>query len=107
MELLFFEREKGEFMKRTRKLLSVVLSLLVAIGSMPMLYMVTGAAEDVSAFALDVETGTLENPTRPVEASGVIEREDLYKLNINSQNTSYTFYQTKDNPQKGHNRPHQ
>ncbi len=83
-------------MKRTRKLLSVVLSLLVAIGSMPMLYMVTGAAEDVSAFALDVETGTLENPTRPVEASGVIEREDLYKLNINSQNTSYTFYQTKD-----------
>ena len=83
-------------MKKTRRVLSLILSVLVAVGSMPMLYMVTGAAEDVSAFALDVETGTLENPTRPVEASGVIEREDLYKLNINSQNTSYTFYQTKD-----------
>ena len=83
-------------MKTSRRILSLVLSVLVAIGSMPMLYMVTGAAEDVSAFALDEETGTLENPTRPVEASGVIEREDLYKLNINSQNTSYTFYQTKD-----------
>ena len=83
-------------MKTSRRILSLVLSVLVAIGSMPMSYMVTGAAEDVSAFALDVETGTLENPTRPVEASGVIEREDLYKLNINSQNTSYTFYQTKD-----------
>ena len=83
-------------MKKSRRILSLVLSVLVALGSFPVFYVATSAAEDISAYALDVETGTLENPTRPVEASGVIEREDLYKLNINSQNTSYTFYQTKD-----------
>lgn len=83
-------------MKKTRKLLSLVLSVLVAAGSLPVFYVATTAAENISTFALDEETGTLDNPTRPVEASGVIEREDLYKMNINSQNTSYTFYQTKD-----------
>ncbi len=86
-------------MKRTRKLLSIVLSLLVAVGSLPIVYTATAASEtpyNVIGYALR-DTGTIDNPTRPVEASGVIEREDLYKMNINSQSTSYTFYQTMDN----------
>ncbi len=81
-------------MKKTRKILSFVLSVLVAVGSMPMVYTAT-AASDAVAFAAS-DKGTLDNPTKPVAASGVLEREDLYKMNINSQSTSYTFYQTKN-----------
>ncbi len=81
-------------MKRTKKILSIVLAVLVAFGSMPMVYTATAASDAVTFAASD--KGTLDNPTRPVAASGVLEREDLYKMNINSQSTSYTFYQTKN-----------
>ncbi len=81
-------------MKKTRKILSIVLAVLFAFSSMPVVYVGTAAADAVP-YALG-ETGTLENPTRPVEASGSINRTDLYKLNINSQSTHYTFYQTKN-----------
>ncbi len=79
-------------MKKSRRILSIVLSILVAVGSMPMVYTATAASDAVTFAATD--KGTLDNPTRPVAASGVLEREDLYKMNINSQSTSYTFYQT-------------
>ncbi len=79
-------------MKKSRRILSIVLSILVAIGSMPMVYTATAASDAVTFAATD--KGTLDNPTRPVAASGVLEREDLYKMNINSQSTLYTFYQT-------------
>ena len=82
-------------MKKTRKILSIVLAVLFAFSSMPVVYTGTAAADAVTYAAGD--EGTLDNPTRPVEASGVLEIKDLYKLNINSQSTSYTFYQTKDN----------
>ena len=81
-------------MKKTRKILSIVLAILFAFSSMPVVYTGTAAADAVT-YAVE-ETGTLENPTKPVEASGAINQTDLYKLNINSQSTSYTFYQTKN-----------
>ena len=81
-------------MKKTRQILSIVLAVLFAFSSMPVVYTGTAAADAV-AYAME-ETGTLENPTRPIEASGSINETDLYKLNINSQSTSYIFYQTKN-----------
>ncbi len=81
-------------MKKTRKVLSFVLAIVFAFSSMPVVYVGTGAADAVT-YALD-ETGTIDNPTKPIVASGSINRTDLYKLNINSQSTSYTFYQTKN-----------
>lgn len=77
-------------MKKSRKLLSVVLSLLVVIGSLPVVYT---AAADAVALATGDE-GTIDNPTTPVSAEGVFSYDDLYKLNIDVENTSYTFYQT-------------
>ncbi len=77
-------------MKKTRKLLSIVLSLLVVFGSLPVVYT---AAADAVTYALG-ETGTIDNPTHPVSADGVFSHDDLYKLNIDVENTKYTFYQT-------------
>ncbi len=77
-------------MKKTRKLLSIVLAVLVAFGSLPVVY--TAAAE-IAPFAADGE-GTIDNPTHPISADGVFSYDDLYKLNIDVENTSYTFYQT-------------
>ena len=77
-------------MKKTRKLLSIVLSFLVVIGSLPVVYT---AAADAVAYATGNE-GTIDNPTHPVSADGVFSYDDLYKLNIDVENTSYTFYQT-------------
>ena len=81
-------------MKKTRKVLSLVLAVLFAFSSMPVVYVGTGAADAVT-YALD-ETGTLENPTRPVEASGSFPHHDLVKLTVEIFNTDYTFYQTKN-----------
>ena len=81
-------------MKKTRKILSIVLAILFAFSSMPVTYISTAAADAVT-YAAGGE-GTLDNPTRPVEASGLINQTDLYKLNINSQSTIYTFYQTRN-----------
>ena len=81
-------------MKNTRKILSFVLSVLVAFASLPVTYVATGA-EDVVPYAA-AQTGTVDNPTEPVGASGSFSYSDLYKLNINIENTEYTFYQTRD-----------
>ncbi len=81
-------------MKKTRKLLSIVLAVLFVFSSMPVVYTNTAAADAVT-YAAGGE-GTIDNPTRPVEASGSINRTDLYKLNINSQSITYTFYQTRN-----------
>lgn len=80
-------------MKKSRRVLSIVLSVVLAFASMPMAYTSTVAS---GAVAYSTETGTIDNPTRPVKAEGVIEETDVYKMNFNSQNTSYTFYQTID-----------
>lgn len=77
-------------MKKTRKLLSIVLSVLVVFASLPVVY--TAAADTVTYAA--GETGTIDNPTHPVSADGVFSYDDLYKLNIDVENTKYTFYQT-------------
>ena len=77
-------------MKKTRKLLSIVLSVLVVFASLPVVY--TAAADAVTYAA--GETGTIDNPTHPVSADGVFSYDDLYKLNIDVENTKYTFYQT-------------
>lgn len=82
-------------MRKTRKLLSFVLAMVVALASMPVVYTGTAAADYVTAYATG-KTGTKDNPTRPVDATGSIEKTDLYKMNINSQSTAYTFYQTVD-----------
>lgn len=81
-------------MKRTRKILSFVLSVLVAFASMPTVYVST-AAEYAASYKA-TQTSTLDNPTEPVEASGTFSYDDLYKLNIDIENTNYTFYQTQD-----------
>ena len=71
-------------MKKTRKLLSVVLATLVAVASMPMVY--------TQSFA----TGTADNPTTALVESNPFEYEDLYKLNIKHSNNDFFFYQTID-----------
>ncbi|MGN1317236.1 MAG: hypothetical protein ACI4VW_09295 [Acutalibacteraceae bacterium] len=87
-------------MKKTRKILSFVLSVLVALGSLPVTYVAT-AAEDEVLYAA-TQTGTAVNPTEPIGATGKFSSDDFdglntnYKMNINIENTSYTFYQTKD-----------
>ncbi len=81
-------------MKKTRQILSIVLAVLFVFSSMPVVYVNTAAADAVALAA--EETGTLENPTRPVEATGSFAFDDLVKITIEVFNTDYTFYQTKD-----------
>ncbi|MBO5290401.1 MAG: hypothetical protein J6B35_02310 [Clostridia bacterium] len=71
-------------MKKTRKLLSIALAILVAFGSMPMLYTSTVAA------------GTADNPTTALEESNPYEYDDLFKLNLKHSNNDFFFYQTID-----------
>ncbi len=77
-------------MKKTRKVLSIALAILVVFASLPVVYT---AATDAVTYAAG-ETGTIDNPTHPVSADGVFSYDDLYKLNIDVENTKYTFYQT-------------
>ena len=72
-------------MKTTRRLLSIVLSMLIVVASMPMMYTSVTAA------------GTLNDPTTPVKEANPYEYEDLYKLNIKHSNNDFFFYQTIDN----------
>ena len=76
--------KKGDYMKKTRKVLSFVLSVLVAIGSLPLVYTGTAAA------------GTIDDPTKAMEESNPFEQEDLFKLNIEHSNNDFFFYQTVD-----------
>ena len=71
-------------MKKSKRVLSFVLSLLVAFASMPMVYTATTAA------------GSIDNPTKPVKVSDSFEYTDLYKLNIKHSNNDNFFYQTID-----------
>ena len=71
-------------MKKTRKVLSIALAILVAFGSMPMLYTSTVAA------------GTADNPTTAFEESNPYEYDDLFKLNLKHSNNDFFFYQTID-----------
>ncbi len=82
-------------MKKTRKILSIVLAVLFAFSSMPVVYVGTGAADAVT-YALD-ETGTIDNPTLPIKASGTFVQEDSsdYHLNIDQEYLDFIFYQTK------------
>lgn len=81
-------------MKTTRKFLSFMLAVLVAVAGMPAVYVSTAAENEASVTS--VQTGTKENPTHPIEATGTFSYDDLYKLNIDIENTSYTFYQTQN-----------
>ena len=67
-------KRKVFFMKKTRKILSIVLAVLFVFSSMPVVYVNTAAADAVT-YAAGGE-GTIDNPTRPVEASGSINRTD-------------------------------
>ncbi len=80
-------------MKNTRKLISVLLAVLVAFASMPLVKLSTNASE---IMPYSTGTGTLENPTEPVKAEGKFTYDDLYKVNISAENTTYNFYQTID-----------
>ena len=71
-------------MKNTKRILSIVLSVLIAVASMPMMYTAATAA------------GTIDNPTTALEESNPFEHEDLYKLNIERSNNDFFFYQTID-----------
>ncbi len=71
-------------MKKTKKVLSVVLSFLVALASMPALYTAT------------VASGTVDNPTTALEESNPYKYDDLFKLNISHSNNNFFFYQTID-----------
>ncbi|MBE6796025.1 MAG: hypothetical protein E7533_05515, partial [Ruminococcaceae bacterium] len=71
-------------MKKTRKVLSIVLSLLVAIGSLPLVYTGTAAA------------GTIDNPTLPVGESGEYSQSETNNLTFSQKSLNFTFYQTVD-----------
>ena len=71
-------------MKKTRRILSVVLSLVLAFASMPMVYTSV------------VASGTISDPTTALEESNPYEYEDLYKLNLKHSNNDFFFYQTID-----------
>ena len=72
-------------MKTTRRLLSIVLSMLLVVASMPMMYVATTAS------------GTIDNPTTPLKEANPYEFEDLYKLNVKHSNNDFFYYQTIDN----------
>ena len=80
-------------MKKTRKLLSIVLSLLVVMGSLPVVY--TAAADAVNV-AIG-EEGTIENPTNPVSESGEYNQNEVNHLTAVHKSLNFTFYQTMDN----------
>lgn len=71
-------------MKKTRKLLSVVLSLLIAFASMPIVYTATAAS------------GTIDNPTLPVSENGEYSQSETNNLTFSQKSLNFTFYQTMD-----------
>ncbi len=79
-------------MKKSRKVLSVFLAMVVAFASMPLVYTAT-AVPEVRAATM---TGTIDNPTKNIKKEGNVNREDLYKVNVSVAETSYHFYQTID-----------
>ena len=80
-------------MKKTRKLLSIVLSVLVVFASLPVVYT---AAADAVTYATGNE-GTIENPTYPVSESGEYNQNEVNNLSVVQKSLNFTFYQTMDN----------
>ncbi len=81
-------------MKKSRRALSLILSLLVAMGSMPIVYTATGAADYRSVS--DIEIGTAENPTKPVLQETSFSYSDMYKVNVSYSNINFHYYQKVD-----------
>ena len=81
-------------MKKSRKVLSLVLSFLIAFASMPMVYTAT-VASDVSAYAVSDE-GTIDNPTLPVSESGEYSQKEKDNLSFSQKSLNFAFYQTRD-----------
>ncbi len=79
-------------MKKTRKLLSIVLSVLIVMASMPMMYTAT-AASDISAYAT-AQQGTIDNPTDPVSESGEYSQHETNQLSYSQKSLNFTYYQT-------------
>ncbi len=79
-------------MKKTRKLLSIVLSVLIAFASMPMVYTAT-VASDISAYAA-AQKGTIDNPTDPVSESGEYSQHETNQLSYSQKSLNFTYYQT-------------
>ncbi len=80
-------------MKKSRKILSVFLAVMLAFGSMPMMYTATTASEIIS---YDREVGTIDKPMSAVSKEGTFKKDDLYKVNVNASETTYHFYQKVD-----------
>ncbi len=77
--------KKGDAnMRKTRKALSIVLSVLIVLASMPMMYTATTAA------------GTIDNPTLPVSESGEYNQSETNNLAFLLRSLKYVFYQTTD-----------
>ncbi len=71
-------------MKKTKKILAVVLSVLVAFASMPVVYTSTAAS------------GTADNPTLPVSQSGAYTQNETNNLAFSQKSLKFVFYQTMD-----------
>lgn len=79
-------------MKKTRKLLSMVLAVLVVFASMPVVYTGTAAADAVTYAA--AQTGTIDNPTKPVSQSGEYNQNETNHLTAIHKNVEFVYYQT-------------
>ena len=80
-------------MKKSNRVLSFVLSLLVAFASMPIVYT---TALDADVYASGKE-GTIENPTVSVSESGEYRQDEVNHLTAIHKSLNFTFYQTMDN----------
>ncbi len=69
-------------MKKTRQILSLVLAMVVALASMPLVYTGTAAA------------GTIDNPTLPVKESDNYSQKDTNNLTFSQGSLNFTYYQT-------------
>ena len=76
--------KKGNIMKRSRKPISFLLSVLIVLASMPVLFIQATAS------------GALDNPTTAVAESNPFDHPDLFKLNFKHSNNNFCFYQTID-----------
>ncbi len=79
-------------MKKTRNLISIILAVLVAFASMPMVSVATSA--EIMMLAED-ESGTVENPTISIEATGSSTADQYKNMNFKNESNTFSFYQTK------------
>ncbi len=81
---LLHQIKKGDYMKKTRKVLSFVLAVLVAFASLPVVYTGTAAA------------GTIDNPTLPLSESDNYSQRNTNNLSFSQQYLKFVYYQTID-----------